>query len=198
MVLTPCAWTISEGQRDPSEPAGRSGQPLISLLRCAVWLSLQNSNIRGNCRIFVNQQERENTKMLRSQAVNINAKASILVFFTISWNILSCSNVGVQNMDTIPTPCASTVWISLAMDLMRGFPWDFVYKNNQSRFLKHRNTFTFWLSLCSFPWLDRKHSHQSKWKGCSWPPSQFVVGEGPWNFGIQILGGDVGAYMDYI
>lgn len=71
-------------------------------------------------------------------------------------------------------------------------------KNAQSRFLKHRNTFTFWLSLCNFPWLDRKHRHQSKWKGCSWPPSQFVVGEGPWNFGIQILGGDVGAYMDYI
>lgn len=118
--------------------------------------------------------------------------------FTVSLKNLWYGNMDVQNVHTIPTPCASTVWISLAVDLMRGFPWDFDYKNYQARFLKHRNTFTFWPSLCNFPWLDRKHSHQSKWKGCSWPPSQFVVGEGPWNFAIQILGGDVGAYMDYI
>lgn len=63
-------------------------------------------------------------------------------------------------MDTGSIPCGSTMWTLLVMDLKRVFLWDSDYKNNPYRFLNHRNTFTFWVSLCSFLWLDRNDNHQ--------------------------------------
>lgn len=155
-------------QRDSWEPAGQSGQLLIYLFRCSVSLQVKVPVLVETVEIFT-IGKKEGKKNAQKSNSKYQCEGSVLglfffCFFLFAW----CSNVDVQNIDMGSVLWMSTMWIFLVPD-MKVFSeffftqfhlQNFIYENNQSRFLKHKIAFTFWVSLCNFPWLDRKHSHQ--------------------------------------
>lgn len=187
-------------QRDSWEPAGQSGQLLIYLFRCSVSLQVKVPVLVETVEIFT-IGKKEGKKNAQKSNSKYQCEGSVLglfffCFFLFAW----CSNVDVQNIDMGSVLWMSTMWIFLVPDMKvfsEFFLHNFIYKilfmkTISPDFWSIKSHLLFECPSAIFLGLIESIAIKGQWKGCSWPPSQFVVGKSPRDIGIQIPVGGCG------